>query len=406
MASIRPSSRPNSKSQVIVLTLIHERLTPSQAAARFGVSRQWVHRLLLRYKAGGLEALEPASKAPHSNPRALGQQMRSRICSVRQELLAQGLDAGASSITWHLGQEGKQVPALSTIWRILRAEGLVTAEPKKRPKAYITRFEAMQPNETWQSDFTHWRLANGKDVEIINWLDDHSRLLLSCTVFKAITGAIVIDSFNQCRNEYGTPFSTLTDNGNVYTARFSRGKNGFEYLLSELEIVQKNGSPGHPQTQGKIERFHRTLKKFLMQQPPAKTLAQLQSQLDEFRHIYNTARPHRALAMKTPEESYLATIKATPQVAKEAEHYRVRHDKVDQFGKVSIRRAGKMHHLGVGISHQFKTVFLVVDHYKVSVIEKKTGEILSQHEVAPSKAYWTNYLIDDETKRSRKVQVE
>ena len=142
-----------------------------------------------------------------------------------------------------------------------------------------------------------------------------------------------------------------------------------------------------------------------MQQPPAMTLAELQLQLDAFRHIYNTARPHRALAMKTPHESYLATIKATPQEAKDSVHYRVRQDTVDQFGKISVRRAGKMHHLGVGICNQFKTVFHVAVHRQLSMIEKKTGEILSQHEIAPTRTYWTNYLIDEETKRSRKVQI-
>jgi transposase InsO family protein len=323
---------------------------------------------------------------------------------LRKGLLSQGLDAGAASIAWHLEQTGDKSPALSTIWRILKAQGLVTPQPKKRPKAYIIRFEAVQPNETWQSDFTHWRLKDGSDVEIINWLDDHSRLLLRCTVFKAITGAIVIDSFNQCRNEYGTPFSTLTDNGNVYTARFSRGKNGFEYLLSELEIVQKNGSPAHPQTQGKIERFHQTLKKWLSQQEAAEDLIELQSQLDEFRILYNTQRPHRALGMKTPQGCYEATIKATPKVAKEKEHYRIRHDNVDLFGKLSLRRAGIMHHLGIGIEHRHKRVIVIVDHFKVCVIEKKTGEVLSQHEINPGRSYWTNVLVDEETKRSRKAK--
>ena len=178
MASIRPSSRPNSKSQVIVLTLIHERLSPSQVATRFGVSRQWVHRLLVRYKAGGLEALEPRSRRPKTNSRALSPELRAQIIALRRGLLAQGLDAGAASIAWHLREGKLHTPALSTIWRILRAAGLVSPEPKKRPKAYITGFEAVQPNETWQGDFTHWRLADGSDVEIINWLDDHSRLLL------------------------------------------------------------------------------------------------------------------------------------------------------------------------------------------------------------------------------------
>ena len=395
-------SRPNSKSQVIVLTLIHDGLTPTQAALRFGVSRRHLHRLLARFKAGGLEALEPRSRRAKSNPRAITQEIRDEIIRLRVHLLSQGLDAGAASIAWHLREAKLHTPALSTIWRILKAEGLVTPQPKKRPKAYITRFEAVQPNETWQSDFTHWRLKDGADVEIINWLDDHSRLLLHCSVFKAVTGKIVIDTFNECRSHYGTPFSTLTDNGNVYTARFSRGKNGFEYLLSELEIVQKNGSPAHPQTQGKIERFHQTLKKWLSEQDSAKDLKELQRQLDEFRIVYNTQRPHKALLMRTPQSSYEASVKATPKEAKDKEHYRIRHDSVDQFGKLSLRRAGKMHHLGVGIENQFKKVYVVVDHYKVSVVEKKSGEILSQHEIAPTKSYWTNFLVDEETKRSRR----
>ena len=290
--------------------------------------------------------------------------------------------------------------------RYLEASYGSTTEGKsksaKRPKAYITRFEAVQPNETWQSDFTHWRLADGSDVEIINWLDDHSRLLLHCSVYKAITGEIVIDTFNECRNTYGTPFSTLTDNGIVYTARFVKGKNGFEYLLSELDVVQKNGSPAHPQTQGKIERFHQTLKKWLSEKESAKDLEELQLQLDEFRIIYNTQRPHKALMMGTPQSSYEGRVKATPKLASEKEHYRVRHDSVDQFGKLSLRRAGKMHHLGVGIENQFKKVYVLVDHYKVSVVERKTGEVLSRHSIDPSRNYWTNVMIDEITKRSRK----
>jgi len=388
------SLRPNSKSQVIILSLLHQGLTPTQAAARFGVSRKWIYQLLTRYREGGLEALAPGSRRPHSNSRALSKELRLEIATLRSELLAQGLDAGAASIAWHLKKKHNRAPALSTIWRILKAQGLVTPQPKKRPKAYITRFEAVQPNETWQSDFTHWRLSDGSDVEIINWLDDHSRLLLHITAMKAVTGRAVIASFNACRSEYGTPFSTLTDNGNVYTARFVKGKNGFEYLLSDLGVIQKNGSPGHPQTQGKIERFHQTLKKWLSQQIPAPSIEHLQEQLDEFRIVYNTQRPHRALEMKTPAMSYAATIKATPKSAEAKEHYRVRHDIVDTFGKVSLRRAGKMHHLGVGRGNRDKRVIIVVDHVKVSVVEKQTGEVLSEHEINPAKEYWANIAPD------------
>lgn len=376
------------------MSLLHEGLTPTQASRRFGVSRKWIYQLLDRYREGGLEALEPRSRRPHSNPRALSNELRREIATLRSELLAQGLDAGAASIAWHLEQKHHLAPALSTIWRILKDQGLVRPQPKKRPRSCIQRFEAVQPNETWQSDFTHWRLADGTDVEIINWLDDHSRLLLHITAMKAVTGRAVIASFNACRGEYGTPFSTLTDNGVVYTARFTQGKNGFEYLLSELGVIQKNGSPGHPQTQGKIERFHQTLKKWLSQQIPAPSIEQLQQQLDEFRTIYNTQRPHRALEMKTPAMSYAATIKATPKRADAKEHYRLRYDSVDTFGKVSLRRAGKMHHLGIGRGHRDKRVIIIVDHTKVTVVEKRTGEILSEHEINPTKNYWANILPD------------
>jgi transposase InsO family protein len=388
------SPRPNSKSQVIILSLLHEGLTPTQASRRFGVSRKWIYELLARYREGGLEALEPGSRRPHSNPRALSSELRQEIATLRGELLTQGLDAGAASIAWHLRNKHHRSPAISTIWRSLKAQGLVTPQPKKRPRAYIQRFEAVQPNETWQSDFTHWRLADGSDVEIINWLDDHSRLLLHITAMRAVTGRAVIASFNACRSEYGTPFSTLTDNGNVYTARFVKGKNGFEYLLSDLGIIQKNGSPGHPQTQGKIERFHQTLKKWLSQQIPAPSIEHLQEQLDEFRSIYNTQRPHRALEMKTPAMCYAATIKATPKSAEVNEHYRVRYDIVDTFGKVSLRRAGKVHHLGVGRGNRDKKVIIIVDHVKVSVVEKQTGEVLSEHEINPGKEYWAKIVPD------------
>lgn len=162
-----------------------------------------------------------------------------RNIDLRTQLTAAGLDAGPASIRAWLIAEGSHSPAESTISRILTQSGLVTPTPKKRPKSSLHRFEALQPNETWQSDFTHWRLADGTDIEIINWLDDHSRLLLSLHAHPHITGEIVIDTFAENINEYGPPQSTLTDNGTVYTARFTGGRNGFEYLLAALGIRAK-----------------------------------------------------------------------------------------------------------------------------------------------------------------------
>ena len=380
-----------SKARVIVLQVVQQGLSKAEVARRHGVSWRWVHTLVQRYEADGLEGLEPRSRRPASSPQATPQPVVDRILALRRELTVAGLDAGPETIATHLARErGARPPSTSTIRRILIAADLVVPDPSKRPRSAVRRFEADQPNECWQSDFTHWRLADGSDVEILNWLDDHARLLLSCTVHDRVTGPIVITSFTTTAARYGLPASTLTDNGSVYTSRFTGGRNGFEYLLALHGITQKNGHPGHAQTQGKIERFHQTLKKWLTAQPPAQTLVQLQQQLDTFRTLYNTRRPHRALGRRTPQETYDATIKATPTNATADTHFRVRSDHVDRFGKLTLRRAGTLHHLGIGAHRAGQPVLLLIEATTVTVIHQTSGEVLSEHTIDPDRPYWRN----------------
>jgi transposase InsO family protein len=379
-----------SKARVIVLSVVQQGLTKAQAAKKFDVSWQWVHTLVTRYEDGGLDALEPRSRRPKTGTRSTPPRVRERILTLRTWLATQGLDAGPVTIAWHLEHEGLTAPAISTIRRIITAAGLVTPEPAKRPRSSYIRFEADQPNETWQSDFTHWALADGTDIEILNWLDDHSRLLLSCTAHDHVTGADVVDTFTQNTNEYGLPASTLTDNGRVYTAKFGGGRNAFEYLIASLGIAQKNGHPYHPQTQGKIERFHQTLKRWLAARPAATSVTDLQAQLDQFRIIYNQQRPHRALARQTPQQAYNTTIKATPTGHPLSAHYRVRHDTVDQFGKLTLRHASQLHHLGVGRDHARKPVLILTDETSVTITDHNTGEILGNYLIEPNKNYWRN----------------
>lgn len=379
-----------SKARVIVLSVVQQGLTKAQAARKFDVSWQWVHTLVTRYETGGLDALEPRSRRPKASTQSTPTLVRERILALRTWLNTEGLDNGPVTIAWHLEQEGITPPAISTIRRIITTAGLVTPEPSKRPRSSYTRFQADQPNETWQSDFTHWTLANGTDIEILNWLDDHSRLLLSCTAHDHVTGADVVNTFTQNTNEYGLPASTLTDNGRVYTAKFGGGRNAFEYLIAALGIAQKNGHPYHPQTQGKIERFHQTLKRWLAARPTATSLTELQAQLDQFRAIYNRQRPHRALGRQTPQQAYDATIKATPTGRPLSAHYRVRHDIVDQFGKLTLRHAGQLHHLGVGRDHARKQVLILTDETSVTITDNSTGEILGNYLIEPEKNYWRN----------------
>ena len=378
-----------SRARVAVLKVISRELSVTDAAARYGYSRQHLHRLVARYKAGGLDAVEPRSRKPLSSPQATEDKVREFIIRTRLELTAAGWDAGPVTIAWHLEQAGLHVPSTATIRRILHAAGLVTPEPRKRPRSSYRRFEADQPNECWQSDFTHWTLAGGRDAEIINWPAGHSRCLLGCSAHAPVTGKVVVDTFLQASNACGLPASTLTDNGRVYTARFGGGRNAFEYLLAALGITQKNGHPFHPQTQGKVERFHQTQKRWLAQQPPAATLADLQGQLDAFREHYNENRPNRALQRSTPGQAYRARPKAGPAAAPSG-YYRLRYDHVDKGGKVSIRHAGRMHHLGIGTAHTGKEILALTDTASVTVIKLRTGEVLSVHDIDPARSYWRN----------------
>ena len=378
-----------SKARVAVLKVLTKQLTVTAAAAEYGYSRRHLQRLLARYREDGIDGVDPRSRRPHTSPHATPEVVRKRIIELRVQLTADGFDAGPVTLAWHLEREGHRAPSTSTIRRILHTAGLITAEPRKRPRSTYRTILTAQPNECWQSDFTHWRLANGTGVEILNWLDDHSRFLLSCTAHAPVTGDIVVETFVTCGNEHGYPAATLTDNGRVYTARHGGGRNAFEYLLAALRITQKNGRPNHPQTQGKVERFHQTLKRWLAKQPAAASIAELQDQLDQFRHAYNQQRPHRELARRTPATAYTALPKAAPAGAPRG-HYRLRYDRVDDWGKISFRRAAKMHHLGIGYAHRGKRVLAIADHTTVTAIELTTGEILSTHQIDPDKTYWRN----------------
>jgi transposase InsO family protein len=383
-----------SKHRVAVLKVVSGQLSVTAASAHYGISRQHLHRLLGRYRQGGLEDLEPRSRRPRTSPQRTSVVVRERIVSLRRELTAAGLDAGPVTIAWHLERDGLPVPSTSTIRRILHAAGLVTPEPRKRPRSSWIRFEAASPNEVWQSDFTHWQLADGTAVEIISWLDDHSRYLLGCTACGRVAGDDVVATFTAAGDAHGWPAATLTDNAAVYTSRFTGGRNGFEYLLAWLGIRQKHGMPGHPQTQGKVERFQQTLKRWLARQPAARDLAELGAQLATFRTLYNEQRPHRAIGRRTPAAAYAALPKAHPAGRGAPGHFRLRYDTTDKKGAISLRRAGRMHHLALGAIHAGTRVLAIVDEREVTVVALHTGELLSTHRIDPDKGYWRNQRRD------------
>ncbi len=270
-----------SKARLVITAVLLEQRTVAEVVADYGVSRSWVYELLARYRAEGENAFEARSKRPLTSPHATPTATIELILRLRNQLHDTGLDSGADTIAWHLAHHHHQITvSRDTIHRILTRSGAVTPEPSKRPKSSCLRFEAATPNETWQSDFTHYLLTRpdgspGTDVEIITWLDDHSRYALHVSAHRPVTARTVLETFRQAADLHGYPASTLTDNGMVYTVRLAGrgragGKNAFEAELRRLNIVQKNSRPSRPTTCGKVERFQQPMKKWLRAQPTSR----------------------------------------------------------------------------------------------------------------------------------------
>jgi transposase InsO family protein len=372
-----------SKQRVIVEAVLAGK-SQREVARLYGVSQPRVSQLMRAWRTGGWQALEPQSRRPKSNPNRTPPQVVERVLGLRAQLIADGCDAGPHSIAAILDDLVDRPPGVTTIWRILTRAGLITPEPRKRPKRSCIRFEADLPNECWQADFTHITLANGTNTEVLLFLDDHSRFLISATAHTTVTGPIVVAAFRAACARHGTPQSTLTDNGFVFTTRFRSGPNAFEIELLNLGIQQKNGSPNHPQTQGKVERLNQTLKRWLAARPPADTITALQAQLDEFTGYYNHHRKHRSLHRQRPAEVYSARAKATPE-HNNGGHFRTRDDTVHATGSVTLRRGGKMHHIKLGMEHAGTPVRMLIHDLHVIVINRHTGEVLRELTINPNK---------------------
>ena len=382
----------------LVITAVLAGQSQSEVARTYGVSQGWISKLMTRYRTEGEAAFEPRSRAPKTSPTATPPATTALILSLREQLATTGHDAGAETICWHLAHHHHTVVSRATVHRILTRHGHVTPEPKKRPKSSYIRFQAEQPNETWQSDFTHYRLTQpdgtpGTDVEIITWLDDHSRYALHISAHTRITATIVANTFTETAGQHDYPASTLTDNGMVYTVRFAGGKGGrtqLEHELRRLGITQKNGRPNHPTTQGKVERFQQTMKNWLRAQATQPTsLTELQVQLDQFADEYNTTRPHKSLPHRaTPATAYTARPKATPGTDRSTDtHDRVREDRVSKAGNVTLRHNGRLHHIGLGRTYAGTYVLLLVEDLNIRVVDTATGELLRELTLDPTRDY-------------------
>ncbi|MGF0326243.1 integrase core domain-containing protein [Gordonia hongkongensis] len=289
----------------------------STFCAEHNISRKSFYALRKRAKEEGPSAvLEPRTRRPKSSPSALSDEVRAQAVAVRAALETSGLDHGPISVHDKMQSMGlTQVPSTASLARIFRQAGVARLEPKKKPRSAWRRFVYPAPNACWQLDGTEYVLTGGRRCVILQLIDDHSRYAVGSHVAAGETADAAIAVFDKAVAAHGVPQRLLTDNGPALNPS-RRGRIGrlVEHAHA-LGVETITGKPYKPTTQGKNERFHQTLFRYLDKQPLADTLDELQAQVDAFDHIYNTQRPHQGLPGRvTPLTAWQATAKAeTPR---------------------------------------------------------------------------------------------
>lgn len=280
-----------------------------------GTSRETFYAIRRRASTDGpAAALEPRSRRPARSPARLTDDVVAQAVAVRAALEQSGLDHGPISVHEKMRSLGLDpVPSTASLSRIFRDAGVAKVEPRKKPRAAFRRFVYPAPNACWQLDATEYVLSGGRKCVIFQLIDDHSRLAVASQVAWGETSEAAIAVVKKGITACGVPQRLLSDNGAALNPS-RRGMRGqLVAYLHSLGVQPITGKPYKPTTQGKNERFHQTLFRYLDKQPLAETLEQLQDQVDAFDHIYNINRPHQALPGRiTPAQAWAATPVVNP----------------------------------------------------------------------------------------------
>lgn len=297
----------------------------SELCRRFEVSRQTAYKWLARFKTGGPEALVNQSRRPRDCPHRTADQIESLVLHMRQAHPTWG----GRKIRARLATLGHTtLPAPSTISDILRRHGLIDGAESRKRQPFV-RFERQHPNELWQMDFKgDFATAAGR-CHPLTVLDDHSRFNLVLAACGNQRTETVQAHLTAAFRRYGMPFTMLSDNGSPFGGTSDHGLTRLGVWLIRLGIGVIHGRPYHPQTQGKEERFHRTLKADVITGQAFKDCGHVQNRFDPFRQTYNFERPHEALGMKTPSEQWEPSERSFPESIRPTEY-----DEADQVRKV------------------------------------------------------------------------
>lgn len=285
----------------------------SALCREFGIDRHTGYKWLARYETG--QPLSDQTRRPHRSPTRTPEAVEQLILALR----AENPGWGARRIHAVLTRQGHQgLPCVKTVNNILHRYGCISPEESQKRKPYV-RFEKERCNEMWQTDFKgEFRMGDGQYCYPLDILDDHSRFSIRI-VPCSNTANVVIPTFTEAFREFGLPNSILSDNGAQF-AGFRKGYTQFERWLMDLDILPIHGRIKHPQTQGKIERFHRTMKHELLSRTEIADLADAERKFRAWREKYNDLRPHEALGMKTPGEMYEPSRRMYPERIRKFEY--------------------------------------------------------------------------------------
>jgi transposase InsO family protein len=280
--------------------------------ARLGISRKSFYKYRARFQAEGLDGLRPRSRRPRSNPRLTPPAMVELILATRVKLVKEGWEGGALSIRNRLLREGHRPPAWRTIHRVLVRAGVVEPNPSKRPRASGRRFEFPAPDDCWQIDSFDYRLADRREVVVFEAKDDCSRTQIANLAWPAEDTEGAWECLARGIDAFGKPGMVLSDNSLAFSGKLHHTMVQLEKNLAELKIKAITSRPRHPQTCGKNERGHSTLRRWLAARPPARTLVELQALLDQYQVAFNN-RPHQGLdPNQTPLERRIAARRHPP----------------------------------------------------------------------------------------------
>lgn len=341
-----------------------------------GVSRAWFYKIRRRVEVEGRSAgMVEKSRRPGSSPDLTGQDLTRAALDARAQLREEGWDFGPINVRIRMAEWGLTPPSRATIARIFRRSGVVAAQPRKRPRSSYKRFEYPQPNSCWQIDATEWRLADGTLVAIFQLLDDHSRRALATLVATGETSLAAITVVEQAIGRVGVPRRFLSDNGAALNQSRTGTRTQLVTMLERLGVEAITGRPGRPTTQGKNERFHQPLHRFLRAHPPAETITDLQQLCDRFDDYYNHRRHHQGIDGLTPMGKWRRTPAAPPPAPRAEPEHAYRSPVITR----QVPKSGTLRAVGyricLGILQAGKTVRVIHDNDTITIYDQQGTQI-------------------------------